>query len=124
MQIDHCDYDDGRSVAELAQAVIANPRHGEIVLLVSKSFYELDDQARYETIYDDYYREFGRLVAAFSTCWGSPRYQGRWDDTDYPDWAVGEEIASWEIAGVRWHLRIDHEDRELPIIISLAQCDE
>ncbi len=57
-----------------------------------------------------------RRVPRMRCSWQYPRTSTKSDD--FPEWGVGELVAIWEDAGL--HLRLHHEDPEVPIFVALG----
>jgi len=123
MKPKHCQYQDPKEPMELVEDLLNSPEKDEVYFVVSDDFWELEDQDRYEEIYDNYRTYFEWLLADIAERYGQPTYRGRWEDPSFPDWAVGEEIAVWSIDGRHIYLRIHHEDREVPILVALTRCE-
>jgi hypothetical protein len=93
----------------------------EQYLAVSHGFWELEDREQFESVFAAFREYFAKTVDAFSFVCGSPQFRGRWDHDSFPNWAQGYEIAVWTTTQPQVYLRLEHEDRELPIIIALAK---
>jgi hypothetical protein len=120
MSLPHNELCDTRAISDWIESFLADPDRREIFLAVSKDFWEPKDQELYPSVYPEYRRHFFALVDNLTRVLGEPRWRGGYDDTLYPSWAVGEQIAVWERENGSLYLRLHHEDREVPILIALA----
>jgi hypothetical protein len=112
----HLQQRDDRRIDEIVSSLREGRETEECYLAVSHGFWEVDEDAFEETFaaYEQYYTD---LIAQISQLLGPPDFQGRWDTEEFPGWAHGEQVAVW--SNGMW-LRIEHEDRECPIIIALT----
>jgi hypothetical protein len=112
----HLQQRDERPIDEIVSSLREGRETEECYIAVSHGFWEVDEDAFEETFaaYEHYYTA---LIAQISQLLGPPDFQRDWDAVDFPEWAHGLQVAVWS-SGL-W-LRIEHEDRECPIIIALA----
>jgi len=96
--------------------------NGMFFYAVSEDFYDAENYdlgtqifPKYEDFYQQKKKEIEEHLKKKSVEYG-------YDDSNYPDWAVGAPIAVWEEDGI-W-LRVEYEDRECPIMVALAIITE
>jgi hypothetical protein len=122
MKLPHSQHVEARTASEILDWLSSEKQ--EIYLAVSKDFYDLGDRENFEEIYDRYRTYFHSVREAVASIAGPPSWQGWWEEDEYPDWAVGEEIAVWQEHEPPMYLRIHQEDREVPIIIALSRIED
>lgn len=118
MSLPHLDVCDERDLGGLVAELSSGRNRDEFYLAVSKGFWEAEEQDAYEAIFHEYLHLFDDVVKRLTDLIGEPDVYGCADEVESPDWAYGYKIAIWSVPSV-W-LRIEHEDRELPIIVALG----
>lgn len=114
-----------RPLEHLLATLVSRDRSAdEYYLAVSLDFWEIDKQVEFDSIFEAYSRFFDSMVERISRIAGPPDYRGARSDTAFPEWMQGLEIAVWHAADSRFWLRIEHEDRECPIIVALAPLSD
>lgn len=91
----------------------------------SRDFYdEPFEEDELEQIYESFRKHFAVAVEVVSDKWGQPAFRGTYESDDFPKWAEGEEVASWnhgtDVAYICWY----HMDRELPVTLELGVLSE
>lgn len=120
----HLDRSDPTPLEELVARLQGEPDEDEVYLAASHGFWEPEDREHFESTYAAYQTFFAETVARLTAILGVPDFRGTWEAADFPDWAHGSEIAIWSQVGSPLWLRIEHEDRELPILIALARVPD
>ena len=122
-KLPHVERLEPRARAAVADAFLADTWKAPIALAVSRDFFELfeqadahDQQARIYAAYEAFYEQ---ALAELSGMLGKPVWSGGWRDRGYPRWASGGRIAVWEREGEPFVLALNHEDKELPIVVEL-----
>lgn len=92
-------------------------KDGLVPLAVSGGFW--DEDSDFEEIHEAYGRYFEKKKTEFSRMLGTPIFEGNWLDDDYPSWAIGSEICAWQGPKGAIYLRLEHEDQESSIEVSL-----
>jgi hypothetical protein len=113
----HLQQRDERPLGELLAAMHDCRCSDECYLAVSKGFWDPNEQDAFNEIFNEYMQFFADIVIQATQLFGQPDFQGRWDSPEFPEWAIGLEAAIWSNG---FWLRIEHEDRECPIIIALS----
>ncbi len=114
----HCQLLESRSLGACLEA-LASGEEPEVFLAVSRDFYDAEHYDLWAEVYPKYKAFFEERVAEISRELGADAEVLDWESDEFPEWAVGEWVAIWEDAGV--HLRLHHEDREVPILVALAR---
>jgi hypothetical protein len=109
-----------RDVPKVVAEFLADAKRQEAYFAVSQSFWDVEAQRRYESVYAAYRGFYDRILRSLIEHLGPPDWQGNWEDPGYPEWAVGEHIAVWGNPGDPYYLSIYHEDREVPILVRLS----
>ena len=118
----HTQHFENRPPHEAVKQFLASDEE-ELYFAVSEDFYEIEAQDRYEDVYAAYEAYYQDLVATLMALLGEPTYRGTWEDDDYPEWAVGEQVCVWAGHEPPVYLRLHHEDREVPILIALSRIE-
>lgn len=113
----HLQASEDRQIDELIESIRSSPSSDEFYLAVSHPFWDAEEQDGFDEIHRAYVIFFESLERQISQSVGDPIFYGRWDDPAFPEWATGEAIAVWEDG---FWLRVEHEDRECPIIVALS----
>lgn len=105
-----------QTVGEIIEASKAGPQY----LLVTTSFYELEEHTAFPRIQLDVYCRFKSWIDKFSSELGSAQILSvGW--SEFPDESSGVYLAIWEKDGHKYELGLQHEDRECPLIIVFRQ---
>ena len=95
----------------------------EETLAVSRDFFESPDYDEMAAIEAQFCVQQQALVAHISTVWGTPRFQGNWNDDAFPHWAAIESVllSYWDrpVASVAYIAVVKH-DKELPYFLVLG----
>jgi hypothetical protein len=113
----HLQQHDERSLADIVAALRDGRSTEECYLAVSNGFWEPHERESFSTTFAAYEQFFADTVAELSRFVGAPDFEGRWNSPQFPDWAYGYAVAVWS---QKLWLRLEHEDRECPIIIALS----
>ena len=95
---------------------------GMFFYAVSNDFYDVENYDLGTQIfpkYEDFYQQKKNEIEKHL---GKKAKEYTYDDSSYPDWAVGAPIAVWKEEKI-W-LRVEYEDRECPIMVVLATVEE
>src|SRR5688572_9885928 len=120
-QLPHLKQREARSLDDIVAGLKKSRKAKECYLAVSEGFWEFEEQEEFESIFETYSKFFANAVTQAAKLLGEPSFQGDWESAEFPDWAHGLEIAVWDDAGL-W-LRLEHEDRECPIIVALGKIE-
>lgn len=89
----------------------------EVSFAISDGFWF--DDSLFDEIYASYDGYYEQRLAEFTELLGSPTFEGHWMQDEYPVFAVGERVAVWSIGNDTIYLRLQHEDKETGIVVSL-----
>ncbi len=99
----------------------------EIFVLVDEELGDLRvyDPFRYqqvcEQVFQDFDEKYQRALVQAEAVLGPPWFQGCWRDSSCPDRIISPiRIAAWAVEGGQLMLEYQHEDNELPLIISIV----
>ncbi|WP_425616418.1 hypothetical protein NA78x_000064 [Anatilimnocola sp. NA78] len=109
------------------EALLAQFQHGnpdDYYLAVSDGSWDANEQTSFAEVYAEYQRFFAQAAARLTQILGEPAYRGHHDDAAFPEWAHGNEVVVWSDHNHSLWLRIEHEDRECPILVVLAPTPE
>ena len=74
----------------------------------------------YETILNDFYSIYEQAVDITSSVLGSAKFNGDLENPDFPDEFDVLKVAIWNIYNARLIIYIEHQDREVPIVIAIG----
>lgn len=123
MKLPHTNHLETRSAQECVDH-LNNTTDNEMPLVVSRDFYDREDQEVYPEVCTQYQIKYQLIIGEFIEVLGQPEFTGDDEDERYPEWAVGEHVTVWNTGdGVLW-LRLFQEDQTHPIVIALAKRSE
>jgi hypothetical protein len=116
--------DTNYSIERLQQLLRSATAEGvEESLAISHDFFETSDYDQMAAIEAQFCVQHQAIVAHISTVWGAPRFQGNWNDDEFPHWAATEAIllSYWDRpdASVAYVAVVKH-DKELPYFLVLG----
>ncbi|MCE5327216.1 MAG: hypothetical protein ABFD92_01675 [Planctomycetaceae bacterium] len=113
----HCQFVEPRGIPDCIREITSG-NEKEIYFVVSNDFYDAKNYDLSERIYPEYEAAFQSLSRQVSSAVGAEPQAFEVGADDFPEWAIGIKIAVWKERNL--YLRVEHEDRELPIIVALA----
>jgi len=124
MSLPHLHEADDAPVETRVEEMLSGSVADDIYLAVSNGFWEPEEQEEYESILGTYSKFFAEISARIAKVVGEPTLRAKCDEDDFPEWALGLEVVAWTKAKVPFYLRLEHEDREVPIIVALAPMSD
>jgi hypothetical protein len=104
------------TAAEAVERLRKSPL-SDVEFAVSRGFWE--DDSEFDEIYAAYEGHFEERLAELQKLLGPPVFEGHPKEKAYPIFAIGERVAVWGAGDATVYLRLQHEDRELGIEVSL-----
>jgi hypothetical protein len=106
----------GERVVRLEIFVEVNEELGNLRVYRPSRYNQVRDQ-----VFQDFDEKFERAQTHARAILGPPGFQGSWEDSLCPDRIVNPiRITAWDVAGGQLMLEYQHEDPELPLIISIV----
>jgi hypothetical protein len=119
MALPHVRYLEERPLDEVVSEFLGG-RPGEVFLAVSEDFVARERRERQDQAYQTLEGHFCKLASALQERLGPPSFVGRAGEEGYPEWAEGESVVVWAEAERPCYLRLQQEEREVPIVVALA----
>ena len=89
----------------------------DVVFAWSRGFwYDDSNWVSVFAAYESYFEQRGREITAIL---GPPTYEGHWSDDTFPLFAIGHRIMVWGSGEDTLYLRIQQEDKEIGVEVSL-----
>jgi hypothetical protein len=90
-------------------------------LKASRDFFDADwTYEEVGVIEAEFARDFRVVAAQVEAAWGPPEFIGRRDDSEFREFYTAEELCYWRRAGVLALIWWEHQDKEVPVLLTLA----
>jgi hypothetical protein len=80
-----------------------------------------------EALWADFICQYQAIIQEITMIWGSPQFEGTWDDPGFPDWHHWVlRLAYWQIGNAIAYVECDQQDSETPMMLSIGTkaCEE
>ena len=106
----------GEKVVRLEVFIDVNEELGDLRVYHPSRYIEVRDK-----VFQEFEEKFERAVGHAEAVLGPPWFRGSWRDAACPDRLVSPiRIAAWSVSGGQLMVEYQHEDNELPLIISVV----
>lgn len=87
----------------------------------SRDFFDADwTYEEVAAIEADFARQFQAPAARIEAAWGPPEFIGHRAQSAFPEFYVAEELAYWRRGDVFALVWWEHQDKEVPVLLTLA----
>jgi hypothetical protein len=90
-------------------------------LKASRDFFDTDwTYEEVVAIEAEFARDFREAAVSVESAWGPPEFIGHRDASEFPEFYIAEELAYWrrgEVLALVWW---EHQDKEVPVLLTLA----